>query len=424
MAKEPKKETSEKQEKTTIDILISSSGNISIEKEATDSFSIKSDKLLVDTEKQNIKSEVEARTIANKLVYKQLGSKLEKSIRAENLIVLTGAGSSKECGGPSMADLWEVTSKDTSIVPDWSKLLVSAGYNPEVGQENLEELLSNLQTINHAHKINPSSGEDFSTIIKKIEGKVLIECQKVLIDEKASHVRFLTRVLKGRSISNPRLKVFTLNYDTAFEQAGDKIGAVVIDGFLFSSNKSFRSTEFDLDIVQRERSRIHYEENFYNKVFQLYKIHGSVDWTSDKTTNVILKDGKTTDPVLIYPNSSKFERSFEMPFFEMVSRLQGILRKENTTLFIVGYGFGDEHVNRIIEESIRNNLNLEVFIIKPTLSGKKITDYIESIKRGSMNIHLIGNTFEEFSTGLPEVKIGELLRGNLNDENKYGEKPI
>ncbi len=424
MTGEIKKEESKKEEKNTHDILISSSGSISIEKEDDGTFSLKSERILIDTEKKNIKLEKDAKVIANKLVYKQLGNKLEKSIRAENLIVLTGAGSSKECGGPSMADLWKITSEDTSIIDDWSKLLTSAGYKPEVGQENLEELLSNLQTINHAHKINPSSGEDFSEVIKKIEGKILVECQKVTIDEKASHVRFLTRVLKGRSISNPRLKVFTLNYDTAFEQAGDKIGAVVIDGFLFSSNKSFRSTEFDLDIVQRERSRIHYEENFYNKVFQLYKIHGSINWTSDKATNIILKDDKTIDPVLIYPNSSKFERSFEMPFFEMVSRLQGILRKENTTLFIIGYGFGDEHVNRIIEESIRNNLNLEVFIIKPTLTGKKITDHIESIKRGSMNIHLIGNTFEEFSTGLPEVRIGDLLHGNLNDENKYGEKPI
>ncbi len=427
MKKQTKQTTPEVEEQNKVDlnILISGTGNIHIEKDGESSFKIKSDKLLGTSSDQETSTSVEdAKNKANQLVYKQLATRLEKSIRTENLVLLTGAGASKECGGPSMADLWKTTSEDTSITSDWNKLLESSGYKPEKDKENLEELLSNLQTITHAYEINKSKGEDFSAVIKKIESKILTECKKVSIKEKSSHVRFLTRVLKGRSLSSPRLKVFTLNYDTAFEQAGEKIGAVVIDGFLFSFNKIFKGTEFDLDIVQRERSRIHYEENFYNKVFQLYKIHGSVDWKSDKINSIISKDGTTDEPVLIYPNSSKFEKSFEMPFFEMVSRLQNVLRKENTTLFIIGYGFGDEHVNRIISESIKNNLNLEIFIIKPTLAGENINEYIEDVKKGSMNIHLISNTFEQFSSGLPDVKIGGLFSDDENNGNKYEEKSI
>ena len=161
--------------------------------------------------------------------------------------------------------------------------------------------------------------------------------------------------------------------------------------------------------MQRERSRIHHEENFYKKVFQLYKIHGSVNWRFDHIKKEIKKDTEKGSPVLIYPNSSKFERSFEMPFFEMISRLQTVLRSENTTLFIVGYGFGDEHINRIIEESINNNLNLEVFIIKPTISGKKIDEYIEKVNKGSKSIHLISSSFEQFANGIPDAKIGQTI---------------
>lgn len=425
MQKQDIPKISEDQEKNDVSILISGTGNIYIKKEAESSFKINSDKSPASSMAQeNFESEEKARNKVNQLVYKQLATRLEKSIRTENLVLLTGAGSSKECGGPSMADLWKKTSEDTTITSDWKKLLESAGYKPETGKENLEELLSNLQTINNAHEINKNKGDDFSGIIKKIEGIILRECKKVDIKNESSHVRFLKRILKGRSTSSSRLKVFTLNYDTAFEQAGEKIGAVVIDGFLFSFNKIFKSTEFDLDIVQRERSRIHYEENFYDKVFQLYKLHGSIDWKSDKTTGIISKDSTTVEPVLVYPNSSKFEKSFEMPFFEMVSRLQTVLRKENTTLFIVGYGFGDRHINRIISESIKNNLNLEIFVIKPTLDNLKMNEYIEDINKGSMNIHLIGNTFEEFSSGLPDVQIGGLFSDDENNGSKYEKKSI
>jgi len=402
-------------EKTNINVLISGTGNINIEKDDKDSFKIVGERLLnIPSEEMDFKLEKEARSKANKFIYTQLANKLEKSIRTENLILLTGAGSSIECGGPSMPGLWKITSKDSNITQNWEDLLNASGYKPKKGKENLEELLSNLQAITHAYEIN-KEGKDFSEIIKKIENKILEECEKVKIDEKSSHVRFLMRILRGRSISTPRLKVFTLNYDTAFEQASTKIEAVLIDGFSFSSEKTFKSTEFDLDIVQRERSRIHNEENFYKKVFQLYKIHGSVNWRFDSIKKEITKDNGKGNRVLIYPNSSKFERSFEMPFFEMISRLQAVLRSENTTLLIVGYSFGDEHINRIIEESINNNLNLEVFIIKPTLSGEKIDEYIERVNKGSKNIHLISSTFEQFANGMPDAKIGQT---HLEEDNE------
>ena len=394
-------------------ILISGAGNINIEKESETSFKVVVDKSLQIEDKTCATFE-EARKHANTLIYKQLARKFEKSIRSENLVLLTGAGASIECGGPSMLGLWKIVSEDNLITTDWDALLKSAGYTPGTGKENLEELLSRLQTLTRAHEINNKNGVDFSQTIKKIEVKILEECKKVQIKDNSSHVRFLTRILKGRSASSPRLKVFTLNYDTAFEQTGDRIGAVVMDGFLFSYNKNFKSLEFDLDIVQRERSRIHNEENFYSKVFHLYKMHGSVDW--DSNGGVIQKSESPSNPALVYPNSSKFEKSFEMPFFEMVSRLQSILRKENTTLFVVGYGFGDEHVNRIIEEAIRNNLNLEVLIIKPNLSDENLRSYTEKVDKGSMNVHLLGNTFDELSTGLPDVKIGEHVPEEIKDE--------
>lgn len=401
----------EKQENTStsnLHVLISGTGDISVEP-VNDKFRILSGKHIHSTEENEHNSEAEARSAAIDMMYVQLKAKFEKSIRSENLVVLTGAGSSVECGGPSMKQLWGNVSEDKDITEDWDSFIKSAGYHPESGKENLEQLLSNLQTITRSNEIDASNGHNFTQEIKKIETRIVQECKKVNVSSTSPQVRLLSRILKARGAASNRLKVFTLNYDTAFEQAATDLAAVFIDGFLFSYNKSYNSTEFDLDIVQRERSRIHFEENFYSKVFHLYKIHGSIDWSLDSENANIIKDSTTIDPLLIYPNSSKFEKSFEMPFFEMLSRLQTTLRKENTTLFVIGYGFGDQHINRIIMEAVKNNLNLEVFVVKRTLKGDDIDLFKQMIQKGSMNIHLVGSSFDRFASGLPDVSVGRQM---------------
>ncbi|MBK7934080.1 MAG: hypothetical protein IPK01_11400 [Acidobacteria bacterium] len=66
------------------------------------------------------------------------------------------------------------------------------------------------------------------------------------------HATFLDKITQ-RKVTFPRVKVFTLNYDTLFEQAANLIQSVVLDGFSFLSPREFSGRQFDFDIVQRER---------------------------------------------------------------------------------------------------------------------------------------------------------------------------
>src|SRR5690606_29025258 len=97
----------------------------------------------------------------------------------------------------------------------------------------------------------------------------------------------------------------------------------------------FSGRYFDYDIVNRENSRIKQEESFVAKVFHLYKLHGSLNWER-KNEDVILSE-KTDNPLVIYPASEKYESSYEQPYFEMMSRFQQSLRKENTVLYVIGF---------------------------------------------------------------------------------------
>jgi hypothetical protein len=189
---------------------------------------------------------------------------------------------------------------------------------------------------------------------------------------------------------------------------------VVIDGFCFNEKRIFNSTDFDLDIVQRENSRIHKEENFYDKVFHLYKMHGSVTWQLEgreikKLDKSQIKEDD--EPLLIYPNASKFEESYQMPFYEMISRFQISLRATNTTLMIIGYSFGDAHVNRMIEEAVDSNLSLKVIVVDPNVDGEKTKEEeSENLKnmlinhaKNSARIMFFGATFKDFVKELPEI---------------------
>jgi len=348
-----------------------------------------------------------------KKLYGEIEEDLKQSLLSENLIVLTGAGSSVEIGGKTMSDLWQAVEDSSDIVFDDIKKIVS--YNPDdeefIKNKNLEELLSRLQIEKRAKGAN----SEIDGNIKAIE-KIIVKNCRFIPSEDFPHKNFLNKILQSRKKNIPRCKLFTLNYDESFEKAADDIGAVVIDGFSFSQKGEFRSIDFDLDIVQREQTRIHNEENFYKKVFHLYKLHGSVNWEKPKEGGgKILKKDRPDEALLVYPNSSKYEESYNMPFFEMIARFQMALRRQNTTLFIIGYSFSDEHINRIVEEAININESLNIFVVSQNIknSTEDVATNLRSklfryAQNGYNGITLIADSFSNFTKNLPEIKYPDI----------------
>ena len=366
----------------------------------------------------------------------------KEALKSENLVILTGAGSSMDGGGKSVEQIWEEIFGEVEFLEEVLGLIANEieeikkeEFVKKIKEEdfcknkNLEELLSRLEIERKARKNRGSECDKICSIskndpnsccqickaIKEINAQIKKLCSKPNSEPK-THKDFLTKILAARKKTSPRAKIFTLNYDTFFEDAASDIKAVVIDGFCFNEKRIFNSTDFDLDIVQRENSRIHKEENFYDKVFHLYKMHGSVTWKLEgreikKLDKSQIEENK--EPLLIYPNASKFEESYQMPFYEMISRFQISLRATNTTLMIIGFNFGDNHINRIIEEAVDSNLSLKVIVVDPNIEEvdeKKAKEASENLKnslikyaKNSARITFFGTTFKEFVETLPEV---------------------
>lgn len=318
----------------------------------------------------------------------------------DNTIVLAGAGASfgigkTEIKGMTMKKLWEEIVNECGN-ESLEKLGREINYKiDDIASVNLEDFLSHASLFLLLYKDTDSEVEE---IVNKIKQIIINNCT-IIMPEDAPHKEFLKRIT-ARKLKHNRLKLFTTNYDMLFEQAANECGFTMIDGFTFTFPRVFNGNNYDYDIVIRKNSRITAQENYANKVFHLYKLHGSLDWERDDETNQIRKCDFANNkrPVMIFPSSIKYETSYEQPFFEMMSRFQTELRMDNALLIIIGYSFGDKHINSMIFEALEQNHSLQLVIVDPCIEN--FEEIIQRTQR-SANILLIRCDFKELALNYP-----------------------
>lgn len=265
-------------------------------------------------------------------------------------------------------------------------------------KQDLEALLSRAHIAKEF-----ITDKDIEGTIKKCEAIIHANCKLVLKDD-APHEAFLNKVT-DRKLKDPRVKLFTLNYDTLFEQAAIKGNFTYIDGFSFSTPRTLSGRNFDYDLVYREKSRIKEEESFVPKVFHLYKPHGSINWELDKIGEKVTINESTTNPLMIFPRDSKYENSYDQPFFEMMSRFQQSLRNENVLLLCVGFSFNDKHIVNAIKEAVRQNPSFRLLIVSRTIRDTNEMKWFVDMAQRQFNVILVAEEFKEFVEYFPYSKI-------------------
>lgn len=383
--------------------------------------SILPEELIAEREREKNISE-RIKDYAQKLKRKEYYKKLNYQI--ENLLFLTGAGSSYNFGdgdkkGKLMFNLWDDAIELVGGKENMDTFCKAVKYaDKDVNGEylkNLEKLLSLAEKAKDyitvkifITKEDVKKEWDISCVINEIKKMIKEECNLKIVstESSATHEKFLNKITKRKS-SIARVKLFTLNYDTLFEQAARKGNYTIIDGFSFSQPRIFSGRYFDYDVVIRDGSRIKNEDNFVPRVFHLYKPHGSVDW--EKTENNVFQNKAENIPVenslMIFPQENKYEHSYEQPFFEMMTRFQTALRLKNTTLVVIGFSFGDKHILSMINEALEQNPSFQLIIINYRNAGiyENDTFYKEAEKRG--NIIIVNETFADFVDAYPDIKI-------------------
>ncbi len=330
-----------------------------------------------------------------------LGGFLVDTLSADNLVVLTGLGTSmcvKDKSGksvaPSLVDLWNDAQSHT---PDFKKILQLVKFDIERFGPNLESLLSRCHL---AQEMSPVPR--LEVFIRDTERLVIERCG--FVDESVSlstHEAFI-RVLARRSPRKLRLKLFTLNYDLCFEAAASRTRFVAIDGFSHTQPQQFDSDYFSYDIVRRDDERP--APDYISNVFHLYKLHGSVDW--GRVGSQVIREAKPDNPVIIYPRSTKFEASYSPPFIEMIARFQAALRHPNTGLLIIGFGFRDEHITQPFLSAIRSNVGLRAVVVSKEVDdapGTPIGSLVRLINDGDRRLALVKGLFEDLVPMIPDL---------------------
>lgn len=328
------------------------------------------------------------------------------SLQMQNLVVLTGCGTSRSVGGPSMEDLWaavigETPSLTASIVAKKIK------YDLNIPNPNIEDFLSRCDAylqINDVKKVRRFVGE-----CKKV---ILEQCSSFVdVNKLDGHKTFLHR-LSRRRIRDPRLKIFSTNYDLCFERAAGDLGLIVVDGFSFTQPRFYDPRFFAYDIVRR--SHVSEDQSSYLEgVFHLYKLHGSVNWAHGQGVSVVEKQNPTPDEAcLIYPAGGKYHQSFLQPHLELVSQYFAALREPNTCLIVTGFGFNDDHLSEPILSAVRSNPHLRVIIADCSaydhISGNGNQnrfwgEFSELSKQGE-DIWFINASFSDFARMIPDLK--------------------
>lgn len=165
----------------------------------------------------------------------------------------------------------------------------------------------------------------------------------------------------SRAASRERLHVFTLNYDRLIEHGCDLAGLRIIDRFVGALNPIFRASRVEVD-VHYNPPGIRGEPRYMEGVIRLSKLHGSLDWFFVKSERRIERKGipfgapanhtdipqEPVDTVMIYPNAAKDIETTQYPYAELFRDFAAAVCRTNAVVVTYGYGFGDDHVNRVL----------------------------------------------------------------------------
>jgi hypothetical protein len=157
------------------------------------------------------------------------------------------------------------------------------------------------------------------------------------------------------------LHVFTINYDRLIEHGCDLAGLRIIDRFVGALNPIFRASRVEVD-VHYNPPGIRGEPRFMEGVVRLTKLHGSLDWHFDNDERRIHRKGipfgapadhtdmpkAPVDTVMVYPNPAKDVETTQYPYAELFRDFAAAICRPNAVAVTYGYGFGDDHVNRVL----------------------------------------------------------------------------
>lgn len=301
----------------------------------------------------------------------------------------------------------------------------------------LKILKKNEEAVGLETELNSIISEFAESILRSENGIATAD-----IDNRENAYSVLVNFLlsfASRTGNRERLNIFTTNYDRLIEVGAEFAGIHLMDRFVGNMMPIFRSSRLNLDIHYNPPG-IRGEPRYLEGVARMTKLHGSIDWIQNEgeIRRVGLPFGaEKIGPYLqapglygadalklmIYPNSAKDRETAEYPYVELFRDFAASICRPNSTLVTYGYGFGDEHINRVIYDMLTIPSTHLVVISYNDPIGRILQFYYDSARYAQMSI-LIGKDLGDITNlandYLPKsaidrttIRMAELLQHRL-----------
>jgi len=290
-----------------------------------------------------------------------------KVLDVQNLSFLIGAGCSsfldennEEIGIPTMQPMAKEFYNNLS---NDEKNFIDTQIKIDISDEQLEKNLEKFLEILYAYKFlldNQGQGQDtkkISSLINKTKEFIFNKCN--IKSEKVIEIyKKFYRKLLYRDNNLTKTNIFTTNYDLFNEIALEQLGVIYTNGFTGFIERYFNPSTFNYAYAE-QLDLSNKKWNVIDNFIYLYKLHGSITWIEDETTNTLFKIKEIQKPqfqeennYMIYPTPMKQNSSFGSPYSDLFREFQKKLMQNNNVLVTIGYSFSDEHINNLIYQAL------------------------------------------------------------------------
>lgn len=282
-----------------------------------------------------------------------------QSLFRKGLVTLVGSGASCAKGLPTMGRLAEeVLLRVDSVLKDgdfdeevhaeWKKIAVAL----EDG-EGLEQAI-------HAE----SMPDELGALIAVHASECVREDEAVAIDamSRSDKPGEFSRIARHLSRVDGQPTIITTNYDRLIE-VDLALSGVAVDS-MFAGHTIGRLDEKlarqEHEYVERTASSRSRSRTLTRPHVQLAKPHGSLDWFTSGSGDVVRSDLTLAGPRrVVAPGGSKYRLGYESPFDVHRERANRAIDRAGAFL-IVGYGFNDDHLQTHLKPAFANVPSLVV----------------------------------------------------------------
>lgn len=217
------------------------------------------------------------------------------------------------------------------------------------------------------------------------------------------------------NLVSKQVNLFTTNMDVFLDVALEKLNYSYNDGFSGRMNTKFNTENFH-NIINKVSS--YYEYQSATPLFNLFKLHGSLNWKYNKEKDTIQYDNQLESTkklselefnaavlvncfddegdflgldkiykeaeekdfskiegnidkflkeydnlIMVNPNKEKFEETtLKLSYYELLRMYSNNIEKENSVLFVTGFSFADEHIRTITLRVAKSNPTLLIIV--------------------------------------------------------------